>query len=72
MTHSELKFAILARCREVLATRYTNRVCSVCWFPEEWPCEDVWLALQEMRQAGIISCTRGSSTMEDGFLLNVR
>lgn len=72
MTHSELKLAILARCREVLATRYINRVCSVCWFPEKWPCEDVWLALQEMRQAGIISCTRGSGIVEDRFLLNVR
>ncbi|TPV23648.1 hypothetical protein [Pantoea anthophila] len=72
MSRSELKQAILSRCREVLATRERNKVCSICWFPEEWPCEDVWLALQEMRQAGIISCTRGSSTMEDGFLLNIR
>lgn len=72
MTFTELKLAILVRCREVLVTRYTSRVCSMCWLPDEWPREDVWLTLQEMRQAGIISCTSGSSTMEDGFLLNVR
>lgn len=72
MTRSELRLAILARCREVLTTRYSNKVCSISWFPDDWPCEDVWFVLQEMHQAGIISCTRGSSMVEDGFLLNVR
>lgn len=72
MTISQLKQAILERCREVLATRERNQVCSICWLPDEWPPADVWLALQEMCRDGIIACTRGSSLIEDGFVLNGR
>ncbi|MBM7345049.1 hypothetical protein [Pantoea coffeiphila] len=70
MTIYELKLAILSRCREVLATRKRNPVCSICWFPDEWPADEIIQALQEMRREGIISCTRGSAMVEDGFLLN--
>lgn len=72
MTVSQLKQAILVRYREVLATRERNLVCPVCWIPDEWLPADVWQALQEMRRDGIIACTRGSSLVEDGFVLNGR
>lgn len=72
MTLSERKQAILTRCREVRATRKRNLVCSICWFPDEWPADEVIQALLELRRDGIISCTRGSGMVEDGFLLNGR
>lgn len=67
MTVSERKQAILTLCRKVLAPRKRNPVCSICWFPDEWPAEEVMQALLEMRREGTISCTRGSSLVEDGF-----
>lgn len=63
MTVSPLNQAILVRCREVLATRERNQVCSICWLPDEWPLADVWLALQAMRREGIIACIRGATLL---------
>ena len=72
MNHSELRTAILARCREKLGTRYANKICSVSWFPDAWPPEDVMAVLEAMRRNGIISCTRESSQVVDGFLINLQ
>lgn len=72
MNHSELRTAILARCRDVLATRYAKKICSICWFPDAWPPEDVMAVPEAMRREGIISCTRGNSQVVDGFLINLQ
>lgn len=72
MPRSELRLAILACCRQKLATRLTTRICSISWLPDDWPAEEVWQTLQEMRREGTISFTARSRTLWDGFILNVR
>lgn len=72
MSRSELMLAILECCRQKLATRLTNQICSISWFPDDWPADEVWETLQEMRRDGTISFTTRSRTLWDGFILNVR
>jgi len=71
MSRSELRLAIIACCRQKLATRLTNPICSISWFPDDWPADEVWEILQEMRRDGAISFTTRSRTLWDGFILNV-
>lgn len=72
MSRSELRLAILACCLNKLATCYTKRICDISWFPDDWPGDEVWETLQEMRRDGTISFTTRSRTLWDGFILNVR
>lgn len=72
MTHAELRLAILACCRQKLATRTANKVCSISWLPDDWPEDDVWEILQAMRCDGTLSFTTRSRTLWDGFILSVR
>jgi hypothetical protein len=71
ISRSEIRLAILKCCRQKLATRLTNQICSIGWFPDDWPADEVWESLQEMRRDGVISITTRSRTLWDGFILNV-
>lgn len=67
MNNSELLMAILARCREELATQYAKKIYSVYWFPYTWPPEEVMAELKAMRLDGI-----SRSRVLDGFLVNLQ
>lgn len=61
MNHTALRTAILARCREELATRYAKKIYSISWFPDTWTPDDVTAVLKAVRRHDIISCPREKS-----------